>query len=216
MKEVFFAIAFLMVGCSKTAVTQQPSQASVEVPKHDFAMIKGVVIDSITGKGIVGSIVAIKRWWPGIGVVSDSIGNYELPQWKSDTHTIIVFHPNYDTVFAQASMVLNETTFVDFLLKPTGIFYEKCGILTGKVTAKETQQPMYGADVFLAEQDIGATTDYNGGYVIYNVPIGTHKVSVRYVGYDGIIDSNVIVYPNRTTIRNFKLSPTEIFRGPIH
>jgi TonB-dependent receptor len=61
-----------------------------------------------------------------------------------------------------------------------------------------------GANVFIAGLNKGAITDENGAYTIYNVPEGTHEVTVKYLGFKNL-SSIVTVTADTTVFANFKL-----------
>ncbi|MEJ2546148.1 MAG: carboxypeptidase-like regulatory domain-containing protein [Calditrichaceae bacterium] len=56
------------------------------------------------------------------------------------------------------------------------------GTLAGKVTAKETGEPLIGANVYLKGTTVGAATDEEGMYYI-KINDGTYDVVCDYVGY---------------------------------
>lgn len=62
------------------------------------------------------------------------------------------------------------------------------GTLAGKVTAKETGEPLVGANVYLKGTTIGAATDEEGMYYI-RVDDGSYDVVCDYVGYATVTQS---------------------------
>jgi TonB-linked SusC/RagA family outer membrane protein len=68
------------------------------------------------------------------------------------------------------------------LLSLTGSAFAQ-GTLKGKVTDKTTGEALPTANVFLQEIRRGATTDFDGNYVVTGVPAGTYNLRVTYVGY---------------------------------
>lgn len=57
------------------------------------------------------------------------------------------------------------------------------GTIIGTVTNAETLQPLAGAQVFLPGLDRGTLSQANGGFLLINVPAGTHQVEVRLIGF---------------------------------
>ncbi|RMD91652.1 MAG: TonB-dependent receptor [Calditrichaeota bacterium] len=55
--------------------------------------------------------------------------------------------------------------------------------IKGKVTDKETGQPLVGANVFLKGTSFGSSTNIRGEYVIKNVTTGNYTLVVSYIGY---------------------------------
>jgi TonB-dependent starch-binding outer membrane protein SusC len=57
------------------------------------------------------------------------------------------------------------------------------GIITGRVTAARTGQPVAGASVTVDGTQLGATADTGGVYRVTGVPAGAHSVLARRIGY---------------------------------
>jgi len=88
--------------------------------------------------------------------------------------------------------------------------YAQEGKLRGKVTDKETGEPLIGANVAMEGTTLGASTDLNGEYVILSVPPGTYSVKTSYIGYASMTVANIRVGSNLTTTQDFALSSTAI------
>ncbi|RMH89552.1 MAG: TonB-dependent receptor [Calditrichaeota bacterium] len=84
------------------------------------------------------------------------------------------------------------------------------GKIAGKITDKESGEPLIGANVTLQGTVLGAATDMNGEYVIENVPPGTYTLVVEYIGYEGYSQANVTVGEDATVIIDVELAPTGI------
>ena len=67
------------------------------------------------------------------------------------------------------------------------------GTVRGKVI-DSSGQPMAGAQVFIAELNIGAMADENGNYIILNIPVGSYDLTCNVIGYaiQNIEDVDVI------------------------
>jgi TonB-dependent receptor len=57
------------------------------------------------------------------------------------------------------------------------------GIVRGRITDFDTKDALPGAHIIVRNTSLGAATDLNGNYVIYNVPAGGQTLQVTYVGY---------------------------------
>ncbi|MCL5021591.1 MAG: carboxypeptidase-like regulatory domain-containing protein, partial [Bacteroidetes bacterium] len=57
------------------------------------------------------------------------------------------------------------------------------GTIKGKVLDQLTKETLTGASVLVKGTSIGASTDLNGAFTIYNAPSGTQTLVVSYVGY---------------------------------
>lgn len=83
------------------------------------------------------------------------------------------------------------------------------GTLAGYVT-DEHDAPMAGVNVLVAGTYLGAITDPKGFYIITNIPAGTHEVKATFIGYRGMIQTNVVLLPDLRTKLNFQLSASVI------
>ena len=79
------------------------------------------------------------------------------------------------------------------------------GKIKGIITDTENNEPIIGANVFIDGTSLGSVSDKTGQYFIINVPPGKYTVRVSYIGYTPFRLMNVLVYSDRTTIKNFKL-----------
>ena len=66
--------------------------------------------------------------------------------------------------------------------------------IRGTVLEKATQQPLVGATVMLPDLEgtVGTVTDYDGSFIIENVPVGRYTVQCSYIGFapwqaDGLV-----------------------------
>jgi outer membrane receptor protein involved in Fe transport len=91
------------------------------------------------------------------------------------------------------------------VLFPALIFAGTTGKLRGKVTDRESGEPLVGATVAVVGTTLGASTDINGEYIILNVPVGLLSVKGSYVGYTPFTVSNVRVSADLTTEVNLLL-----------
>jgi hypothetical protein len=57
------------------------------------------------------------------------------------------------------------------------------GRIEGKITDRETGEPLIGANVELAGTTRGNQTDVNGAFVITNVPAGLYTLKISYIGF---------------------------------
>ena len=84
------------------------------------------------------------------------------------------------------------------------------GKISGKVTDKDTGEPLPGANILLEGTTQGAASDELGRYLIINVPPGTYSLQVRMMGYTTATITDVRVYSDRTTKANCSLGMTVI------
>jgi len=79
------------------------------------------------------------------------------------------------------------------------------GTLRGKVYDKDTKDELPGATVLVKGTSIGAPTDINGAYTVYNVPVGDQTIVVSYVGY-AQLTVQVSVADGQTVVQDFYLA----------
>jgi hypothetical protein len=60
----------------------------------------------------------------------------------------------------------------------------KRGEIMGRVMDRQTREPLFYANVFLANTLKGAATDEKGDYLIENIPAGRYDLVVRMMGYE--------------------------------
>ena len=78
------------------------------------------------------------------------------------------------------------------------------GTVTGQVVEAQSLRPVDGAQVFLAGLSQGTLTRATGRYVIVNVPVGTHELSVERIGLASATQQ-VTVTAGGTTEADFQL-----------
>jgi len=83
------------------------------------------------------------------------------------------------------------------------------GSIKGRVADRETKDGLPGANIRVMGTSVGASTDLDGNYLIHNVPSGSQKLIVSYVGYlsDTVI---VSVLDGKTIEKNIFLTPTAV------
>lgn len=94
-------------------------------------------------------------------------------------------------------------------------FAQTSGKLSGRVTDRDTKEPLVGANILVEGTNLGAATDLEGRYVILNVPVGTYSLTARYVGYGPVTVTDVKVIVGFTTDQNFSLVSEELELEPI-
>ncbi len=89
------------------------------------------------------------------------------------------------------------------------------GRVSGKVTDKETGEPLIGANVIIVGTSFGAASDVNGDYTIRQVQPGNYSIKASYIGYQDVTVSNVRVVSGLTAEQNFQLSSSKITTGEV-
>jgi len=83
------------------------------------------------------------------------------------------------------------------------------GKISGVVT-DEKGEPLLGVSVRIENTSIGAAAQFDGSYVILNVPPGTYILTAQTVGYNKMTVQDVEVQVDVTTEQNFKLTSNAI------
>jgi outer membrane receptor protein involved in Fe transport len=101
------------------------------------------------------------------------------------------------------------------VLAPVVLLAAGGGKIHGKVTDKESGEPLIGATVRILGTSRGAVSDVNGEYSIINVDVGTYTLEATYVGYGPVRISNLRVNENLTTEADFGLMKSAVQVAPV-
>jgi len=69
------------------------------------------------------------------------------------------------------------------LLISPSLLAQGSGSIKGRVTDKETGEPLIGANVFIQSTGMGASADLEGRFHLRGIPPGTYSLKVSYIGY---------------------------------
>lgn len=83
------------------------------------------------------------------------------------------------------------------------------GKLAGRVTDRQTGEPLIGANVAIPSLSIGASTDIEGYYHIINIPPGQYEATIAYVGYSRS-ERRVSIQVDQTTTLDVALTTTAV------
>jgi hypothetical protein len=79
------------------------------------------------------------------------------------------------------------------------------GTISGKLVDADTKEPLPGANVTIEETFMGAATDLEGNFTISKVPVGSYTLQFRFIGYETLLKTDVIVRSKRITFINAEL-----------
>ncbi|KAA3661238.1 MAG: TonB-dependent receptor [Calditrichaeota bacterium] len=102
------------------------------------------------------------------------------------------------------------TAILLLLVFPNIIYTATTGKLAGKVTDKETGEPLPGANIIVVGTNLGAASDAQGNYTILNIPPGKYTVLFRFIGYHEVNVQNVQINVDFTSHLDNALSPSTI------
>ncbi|RMI20779.1 MAG: PEGA domain-containing protein, partial [Calditrichaeota bacterium] len=89
------------------------------------------------------------------------------------------------------------------------------GTIRGIVKDSDTQEPLIGANVVVEGTAMGATTDYEGFFLIEGVPEGQYTVTISYIGYKEY-QEQVNVGAGETVTLNVVLTPIALSAKAIN
>lgn len=78
-----------------------------------------------------------------------------------------------------------------------------------RIIDNETQDPLMGVSVFFLDLNIGNTTNAEGLVNINDIPAGTHKIRISYVGYKTLLPELSFPLPEEQQYQTFELYPQE-------
>lgn len=72
---------------------------------------------------------------------------------------------------------------VILLLGASHVLFAQNGVVKGRVTDKDTHQPLRGASILIDSLSKGVVTNDRGEFILPNIPNGKHLLSISYTGY---------------------------------
>ncbi len=84
----------------------------------------------------------------------------------------------------------------------------KTQTIRGSVIDRHTKSPLPGASIVLTDQSppIGTITDTDGLYAITNVSLGRHDIEVRFLGFETVRRTGILVGSAKEVVLNFELT----------
>jgi len=81
--------------------------------------------------------------------------------------------------------------------------------LNGLVLDKTTNEPIVFANIYFPQLEKGTSTNENGAFTIKNVPNGTYKIIISYVGYE-TYSKSISIPPNASMVFELTASAIEM------
>ena len=100
--------------------------------------------------------------------------------------------------------------FICLVLLAQTVFAGTTGKLAGRVTDKDKDEPLIGANVMVVGTTLGAATDLDGNYYILQIPPGTYSVRFTMIGYQSLVINDVRVKVDLTTTTNGALAESVV------
>ncbi|MBI1936736.1 MAG: TonB-dependent receptor [Ignavibacteriales bacterium] len=99
---------------------------------------------------------------------------------------------------------------VCFLFLSITINAQEKGKISGVVTDQGTKQPLIGANVIVLNNLLGASTNNDGKFLIPDIAPGSYSIEFRFIGYQSIVQTDVIVKPDRVTFISAEMQESAI------
>jgi outer membrane receptor protein involved in Fe transport len=87
------------------------------------------------------------------------------------------------------------------------------GKIAGKVIDKASKEGLPGANVIIQGTALGAVTNFDGEFIILNIPPGSYAVKASLIGYGEVVTNDVRVSIDVTTKLDFELGETVLQTG---
>ncbi len=84
--------------------------------------------------------------------------------------------------------------------------------IRGQVFDKDSQMPLFGASLVIADSDpqIGTTTDMDGEFNFGKLPVGRYDVIIYYLGYETNVITNVLLGSGKEVVLNIELTESVV------
>ncbi len=90
------------------------------------------------------------------------------------------------------------------------IFGGNYGKINGTVKDAETNEPLFGVNVFVEGTSLGTASDMDGKFIILGISPGSYSLKVSYMGYQTQTIEDVSIMIDRTTFLDVELNRTSI------
>lgn len=87
---------------------------------------------------------------------------------------------------------------------------EKYGTISGLVIDKDTKSALIGTNIMIIGSTQGAASDIEGKFSLKKLPVGNYTLEFKYIGYESLIKTDVIVKSSRITNVNVELGMAAI------
>jgi len=102
-------------------------------------------------------------------------------------------------------MVRRVSAWLMVIFLPSVLLAGTVGKILGTVVDKETGKPLMGVNVVIKGTTMGAASDIDGHFYIFNIPPGLYDLEAGYIGYAKMTIKNVRISVDLTTDVNFLL-----------
>ena len=96
--------------------------------------------------------------------------------------------------------------FLIIVLLTTINLFSQVGDLKGTIRDGLTSETLIGANIYLVGTKFGTSSDFDGKYLIKNIPIGIYDIRFSLMGFKEVLISKIEIKENTPTILDNKLS----------
>jgi hypothetical protein len=83
--------------------------------------------------------------------------------------------------------------------------------IRGTVVDRETQAPLEGAAIAIADSPTGAFSDVEGRFALRNLPSGRYTIQVAMLGYQSLTLSALELGSGKELVLNIQMDPSPLF-----
>ena len=102
--------------------------------------------------------------------------------------------------------------FLFLFLLPVICIAQRVQRIKGSVTDKESKIPLVGISVGVTDLKplVGTVTDTDGNFVIENVPLGKHTITISYIGYQSATMNDILVTSAKEVVLPVELEESAV------
>lgn len=186
LSRAVLAAAVSLTAVGSPALAQEPpSEAAPE-----RVTINGRVVDQLSRAPLPGVLVEVVEL--GVGVETDSLGNFEVRGIQVGVYNIAMTRVGYRRSAGELA-ILRPGSFVTELVPIDAPLGPAPGRFVGRVTDADSGDPISGAEVRVHPVFMGGLTSEDGSFRFDAVPPGRHAVVFSYLGYETREDTIEVV-----------------------
>lgn len=103
--------------------------------------------------------------------------------------------------------------FIAAMLFVTGSSFAQTGGITGKVIDFADKEGVFGVNVIVRGTSFGTTTNLDGEYTLRNIRPGEYSIEFRYIGYESMLFTEIVVRANEMTELNVEMKMQTLTSG---
>ena len=105
--------------------------------------------------------------------------------------------------------------FLSLSILPFAVYAQSTGKIAGQVIDQATGEPLPGVNITVDNTLLGANTDFDGYFVILNVPVGVYTIRASFIGFQEVAMENIRVSAGITTDLSYELNESPLELGEV-